>query len=108
MILLNNSCEEFGSGDIFSTFATRFGGRALGRRIAEWRRLKGFGDRVCLFLVLVLGCQLGTGGREEKKKKSFKKGLTNTKRFLPLQSQTEWELPDGVRSWINKIETLSI
>jgi hypothetical protein len=32
---------------------------------------------------------------EGEEKKSFKKGLTNTKRFLPLQSQTERELAGG-------------
>jgi len=57
VILLNNSCEEFGSGDIFSTFATRFGGSMLGRRIQEEGRLRCCMDRSCLILVLVSGCQ---------------------------------------------------
>jgi len=39
------------------------------------------------------------GGRETVKKegeKEFQKDLQNRKRFLPLQSQTKRELPNGV------------
>ena len=42
---------------------------------------------------------------EKQKEKKFKKSLTIIKRFLPLQSQTEREFTNGVRNWINKIET---